>query len=82
MLAVRLHVVPAHAQTKPQKQRQTPAQRAATQQAQFDAVSKAVAQSPDGSVPRSRRRQSLLDAPVSKLAPQMDSASAAATACT
>ncbi len=72
MLTACLHVVPAHAQTKTQQQNQTPAQRAAAQQARFNAVSKAVAQSPDGSVLAKSSTRSLLEAPLSKLAPQMD----------
>jgi flagellar biosynthesis protein FliP len=72
MLLASLHVAPAHAQTKTQQQNQTPAQRAAAQQARFNAVSKAVAQSPDGSVLTKSSTKSLLEAPISKLAPQMD----------
>jgi flagellar biosynthetic protein FliP len=64
--------VPAHAQTKTQQQNQTPAQKAAAQQARFNAVSKAVAQQPDGSVLTKSSTKSLLEAPLSKLAPQMD----------
>jgi len=71
VLAACLHA-PAHAQTKTQQQNQTPAQRAAAQQARFNAVSKAVAQQPDGSVLAKSSTKSLLEAPLSKLAPQMD----------
>src|SRR5262249_53738314 len=48
MLSISVHA-PAHAQTKTQQQNQTPAQNAAAQQARFNTVSKAVAQTPDGS---------------------------------
>ena len=71
VLAACLHA-PAHAQTKTQQQNQTPAQKAAAQQARFNAVSKAVAQSPDGAVLTKSSTKSLLEAPLSKLAPQMD----------